>query len=130
MDFTGIVVKSSTSPTSFCRNGSAWVTPPSMPEPPNTPHPGGILDVDSNAQCVPDGRHAENVVYKDKPPSGHYTVRVDTFSLCKEVGAHWRVEGFLDGKSIGAAEGSSTEYDTRFSHDRGAGVLALELDVP
>ena len=38
--------------------------------------------------------------------------------------------GVLDGVSIGAAQGSSTEYDTRFSHDRGAGVLALELDVP
>ena len=102
----------------------------SPPEPPSTPHRAAILDFDSNAQCVPDGRHAENVVWHDKPPSGHYIVRVDTFSLCGEAGAHWRVEGFLDGVSIGAAEGSSTEYDTRFAHDRGAGVLALELDVP
>jgi hypothetical protein len=114
------------------RNINSYEPPPpgSSPEPPNTPHPGGILDFDSNAGCVQDGRRAENVVYADKPPSGHYVVRVDTFSLCKAAGAHWRVEGFLDGASIGAAEGSSTEYDTRFSHDRGAGVLALELDVP
>ena len=114
------------------RNINSYEPPPpgASPEPPNTPHPGGILDFDSNASCVQDGRRAENVVYADKPPSGRYVVRVDTFSLCKATGAHWRVEGFAAGTSIGAAEGSSTDFDTRFSHDRGAGVLALELDVP
>jgi hypothetical protein len=40
------------------------------------------------------------------------------------------VEAFLDGVSIGAAQGSSFASDTSYSHDRGAGVLALELDVP
>ena len=114
------------------RNINSFEPPPpgSSPEAPGTPHPGGILDFDSGAQCVPDGRHAENVVYADKPPSGHYVIRVDTYSLCGTSGAHWRAEGFLEGVSIGAAQGASTEYDTRFSHDRGAGVLALELDVP
>jgi hypothetical protein len=114
------------------RNINSYEPPPpgASPEPPNTPHPGGILDFDSNASCVQDGRRAENVVYAEQPPSGHYVVRVDTFSLCKAAGARWRVEGFLNGVSLGAADGSSTEYDTRFSHDRGAGVLALELDVP
>ena len=104
--------------------------PPDMPEAPNTPHAGGLLDVDSNASCVADGRHAENVVYADAPPSGHYTVRVDTSSLCGTPTSHWRVEGILGGVSLGAAEGLATELDTRFPHDRGAGVLALELDVP
>jgi hypothetical protein len=114
------------------RNISSYEPPPpgSPPEPPGTPHPGGVLDFDSNAQCVPDGRRAENVVYADAPPSGHYVARVDTFSLCKEVGAHWRVEAFLDGVSVAAAEGASAASDTRFAHDRGAGVLALEIDVP
>lgn len=114
------------------RNINSYEPPPpgSVPEAPGTPHPGGILDFDSNAQCIPSGRRAENVVYEDAPPSGRYVARVDTFSLCDEVSAHWRVEAFLDGVSIGAAEGSSTENDTRFAHDRGAGVLALELDVP
>lgn len=104
--------------------------PGSAPEAPGTPHPGGILDIDSNARCVPDGRRAENVVWADKPPTGHYVARVDTFSLCAEASARWRVEAFLDGVSTGAAEGLATDFDTRFSHDRGAGVLALELDVP
>ncbi|CAN5755370.1 hypothetical protein BH11MYX4_BH11MYX4_06120 [soil metagenome] len=104
--------------------------PPDMPEPPNTPHPGGILDFDSNASCVADGRHAENVVYAEAPPRGRYAVRVDTSSLCGAITEHWRVEGLLDGVSLGAAEGIATDFDTRFPHDRGAGVLALELDVP
>lgn len=104
--------------------------PPDMPEAPNAPRPGGILDFDSNAACVADGRRAENVVYADAPPSGRFAVRVDTSSLCGMPISHWRVEGFLAGASIGAAEGLSTELDTRFPHDRGAGVLALELDVP
>lgn len=114
------------------RNIDSYAPPPpgSPPEAPGTPHPGGLLDFDSNAQCVPDGRYAENVVYADQPPSGHYLARVDTYSLCDEPGAHWRVEAFLEGVSIGAAQGTSTDYDTRFSHDLGAGVLALELDVP
>lgn len=113
-------------------NINSYEPPPpgSSPEAPGTPHPGGILDFDSEAQCVPDGRRAEHVVYADKPPSGHYVARVDTYSLCGTNGARWRVEGFLDGVSIGAAEGASTDFDTRFTHDRGAGVLALELDVP
>lgn len=114
------------------RNINSYEPPPpgASPEPPNTPHPGGILDFDSNAECIADGRRAESVVYKEKPPSGHYVVRVDTSSLCGEVSAHWRVEGFIDGVSVGAAQGASTEFDTRYTHDRGAGVLALELDVP
>src|SRR5205814_1776768 len=41
-------------------NINSYEPPPpgATPEPPNTPHPGGILDFDSNASCVPDGRHA------------------------------------------------------------------------
>ena len=114
------------------RNINSYEPPPpgAPPEPPGTPHPGGVLDFDSNAQCIPDGRRAENLVYADKPPSGRYVARVDTFALCGEVSAHWRVEGFLDGASIGAATGTSSLNDTSFPHDRGAGVLALELDVP
>ncbi len=99
-------------------------------EPPGTLHPGGILDFDSNAQCVPDGRSAENVVYADAPPSGHYVARVDTFALCRDAFAHWRLEAFVDDVSVGAAEGTSANADTTYAHDRGAGVRALEFDVP
>lgn len=114
------------------RNINSYEPPPpgAPPEPPNTPHPGGILDFDSHAACVPDGRFAENVVYTDKPPSGRYVARVDTASLCNAINVRWRVEAFIDGVSAGAAEGLSTEADAAFQHGRGAGVLALEVDVP
>ncbi|WP_394837279.1 hypothetical protein LVJ94_10270 [Pendulispora rubella] len=91
---------------------------------------GAILDFDSNAACLIDGRRRETVLWKTAPPAGHYIVRVDTFSLCQAQTARFRVEAARRGASLGAAEGLSTEADARFPHDRGAGVLALEFDVP
>jgi len=116
----------------YDRNINSYEPPaPGAPkEPPNTPHDGGVLDLDSNAGCVPDGVRAEHVVWTEPPPRGHYIVRVDTASLCGQPYAYWKVEAILDGVRLGGAEGEATEEDTRFAHERGAGVLALELDVP
>lgn len=116
----------------FKRNPTEYERPPPSagPVPPGAPTDGGVLDRDSNAGCVFDGRRAENVVWTEAPPPGRYLVRVDTSSLCGAPSARWRVEALLDGVRIGAAQGTSTEHDLRFSHDRGGGVLALELDVP
>jgi hypothetical protein len=91
---------------------------------------GGILDFDSNAMCVIDGRRQENVIWKAEPPPGHYLVRVDTFSLCAATFANWTVEARLDGKLVDSATGESLPTDTEMQHDRGAGVLALEINVP
>ena len=90
----------------------------------------GYLDFDSNSQCVIDGRDAENVIFPTTAPSGHYVVRVDTFSLCGEVSAQWRVRVFTQGQfaPILQAFGQSTDTDTRFPHGQGAGVQALVFD--
>lgn len=89
----------------------------------------GYLDFDSNDQCAIDGRRIENVVFPTSAPAGTYTVRVDTFSLCGESTARWRVRVFT---GAGAAPlvryGQSTETDTRFAHGQGAGVQALAFD--
>lgn len=116
----------------FKRNRTEYQRPPPSagPVPPNAPTDGGFLDRDSNAMCVSDGQRAENAVWTEAPPKGRYIVRIDTFSLCGAPSAHWRLEALLDGQRVGAAQGTSTEIDTRFEHNRGAGVLALELDVP
>jgi hypothetical protein len=116
----------------FDRNPSSYEPPPpgSPPEPPGTTHDGGVLDFDSNAQCVQDGRRREDVVWSDPPPKGHYLVRVETSALCGEAAARWRVEASLDGRRIGGAQGQSTAFDTRPPHGRGAGLLVLEFDVP
>jgi hypothetical protein len=91
---------------------------------------GALLDFDSNAGCDIDGRRQEDVIWKDPPPSGRYQVLVDTFSLCAETFADWTVEARLGGQIVGRAAGESVETDTEVVHDRGAGVLALEIDVP
>lgn len=91
---------------------------------------GGVIDRDSNAHCVEDGQRAEHAVWVNPPPPGHYQIRVDTFSMCGAPSAHWRLEATLDGQRLGSASGVATENDVRFAHDRGAGVLALEIDVP
>ncbi len=110
-------------------NINSWSPPPPGQAPdPNAWKTGGILDFDSNASCVVDGLRREDVVYATTAPSGHYVVRVDTFSLCSEVSAHWTVEALADGVVVGKATGSSFETDTQMPHDRGAGVLALEID--
>jgi len=116
----------------FHRDIHSHVPPPpgSPPEPPGASHDGGILDFDSNAQCVLDGQRAENVVWADDPPRGRYLVRVGTSSLCGEVNARWRVTVALDGQVVAGAEGVSTDADLRFPAKRGGGVLAVEFDVP
>ena len=115
----------------FARNQNSYVPPPpGMPAPPGLPHDGGVLDFDSNAQCVQDGRMAEDVVWSDPPPNGHYVVRVDTADLCGETESPWRVEVKSEGVTIATASGIGTVNDTRFPHELGGGVLALEFDVP
>lgn len=104
--------------------------PPGQPVDPNAWQSGAMLDFDSNAACVIDGRRQENIIWKNDAPSGHYIIRVDTFSLCRETFANWFVDVLADGVVIASAIGQSGPVDETTSHDRGAGVLALEFDWP
>jgi hypothetical protein len=89
----------------------------------------GYLDFDSNSQCQIDGRCQENVIWKTSPArtSSLYSVRVDAFSMCGEVLAHWHVRVLLDGQEVAQAAGQVGDADTRFDHGPGAGLLALEF---
>jgi len=49
----------------------------------------GVLDRDSNASCVPDGKRQEDVVWSDVPTPGLYQVKVDMFSACGEAATHF-----------------------------------------
>ncbi|TKD11938.1 hypothetical protein [Polyangium fumosum] len=104
--------------------------PPGQPVDPTAWQSGALLDFDSNAGCVIDGRRMENVVWKNDPPIGHYIVRVDTFSLCGESFANWSVDVFRSGVSLARSAGQSGPTDEATPHDRGAGVLAVEFDLP
>jgi hypothetical protein len=105
--------------------------PPGEAPDPDAWKSGGKLDFDSNAQCEVDGRRVENVIWDNgAPPAGRYKVRVHTASLCGEQAARYRVTAWRDGVVVGAAQGTSVEWDTRSKGGRGAGVLAFEFDVP
>ena len=99
-----------------------WSDSPASPS-------GGMLDFDSNPQCVIDGHDREQASWA-MPPGGHYLVRVDTFSLCGQPSSFWQVTATLDGNSLGASSGVSLDADTIGPHQRGSGRTALEFDVP
>ena len=108
--------------------------PPGEPEDPAAAAAGGILDFDSNAQCLIDGRREENIVWRGAmaaPPHGDYRVLVDTFSLCAATTAHWSVDVFVDGndQSVAHAVGTVTDADTRGTQDASSGVQALTFSL-
>ena len=91
----------------------------------------GYLDYDSNSMCVIDGRRAENVIFPTTAPHGRYIVRVDTFSLCADTTARWRVRVFMNNgvdPVLKPVTGQSTDIDTRFPHGQGQGIQALVFD--
>jgi hypothetical protein len=93
----------------------------------------GKLDFDSNAACTIDNTDREDVVWQGAPPSGHYTVRVEAFSLCGLDAAEWHAVAYLPGDPaavLGEASGVLTEASTRGAHGAGAGITAFEFDYP
>lgn len=109
----------------WARRKGATMTPVGSPD-----ASAGYLDVDSNAQCVLDGRQRESVIYPSAVPAGRYRVRVDTFSLCGQATAYWQVEARAHGQVLASARGQSLPASTRGPHGPGAGVLALEVELP
>jgi hypothetical protein len=116
--------------TIWARNINSYVPPAPGGTGAGDPADGGILDFDSNSSCVLDGRREENVYWTATPPSGHYLVKVDTWSLCDAPAAHWHVAAMLGDQVVGQASGVGLTSDAQFEKQANAGVLALELDVP
>lgn len=105
-------------------------TSPSLPPTGMPMADGGYLDADANAQCLLDGRQRESVIYPLSAPPGRYRVRVDTFSLCGQTTAYWRLEVRAQGQLLAEARGQSLPSSTRGQHGQGAGELALGLEIP
>jgi len=103
--------------------------PPAMAGPDDF-RAGGILDFDSNAACVIDGRRQENIVWQTTAPSGAYLVRVDTYSLCGQTAARWKLRALVDGTVVSEAHGTSLPNDTRFDHGPGAGLFVRSFMIP
>jgi hypothetical protein len=102
--------------------------------PPFAPRPDGgsygVLDWDSNANCLIDGRREEDVVWASPPPPGQYVVRVDAASLCGQAIAHYTVVATLEGQVVAKAEGVAVDASTRGAHGLGAGLTVLDVSVP
>jgi hypothetical protein len=103
--------------------------PPALPDPTAGAN-AARLDADSNADCVIDGRDQENIIYTQPPPSGHYLVRVDAFSLCGQPWADWHLGVLAAGKTLARASGTAYDDDTRPPHGVGAGATVLAFDLP
>jgi hypothetical protein len=99
---------------------------------PNLPDGGsdGTLDFDSNEDCQIDGLDRENVVWTGQPPTGHYIVRVDAFSLCGQMSAAWHAIAYTPQGTVGEASGVLTDAATREAPTAGAGLTAFEFDYP
>jgi hypothetical protein len=91
---------------------------------------GGLLDIDSNANCQADGHSIERVTWAQTATSGQYTVRVVTASLCGETAAHWSADAVFQGQRLAAASGTSVGTDTREGDGARAGVVAFSFTVP
>jgi hypothetical protein len=99
-------------------------------DPKNPLGPDGVLDLDSNEDCQIDGLDRENVVWTAQPPSGHYIVRVDAFSLCGQTSAAWHAIAYTPQGTIGEASGVLTGAATPEAPTAGAGLTAFEFDYP
>lgn len=91
----------------------------------------GVLDFDSNAGCALDGRNNENVVWMQRPPAGHYIVRVDAASLCGASSVVWGLQAYFDDmtKPVFEISGQFGETATAVPHVAGAGLTVWEQDV-
>jgi hypothetical protein len=123
--------------------GEAWSDKPNtlVPTQPGDPVDplaylaSGLLDHDGNQACHRDASPNEHVIWKTRSgpngdvapviPTGTYTVRVDTRSMCSDASAAWYVEVYAEGVLIGSARGVAVPDDVRDDHGYGAGVTAL-----
>ena len=117
--------------TVWSKHPTSYVPPlPGDPVDPSAIAGAGVLDFDSNSQCLIDGRREENVIWTGPAaalPHGTFAVLVDAFSLCAAPTAHWKVDVYAGGNptSIAHAEGTVVDSDTRGDHVAGSGVRAL-----
>lgn len=82
---------------------------------------GGTLDRDSLANCSPDGRRAENVVWAsdaaEPPEAGTYTVKVHLFNSCGRPATSFAFDLYVDGKVTQHQAGILLDQDA----DNGSG---------
>lgn len=98
----------------------------------------GVLDFDSNQECVIDGVQRENVVFETSAPSGLYQVYANLYSACGEkavsyeVTLHLRVPGDKP-DTFGVQEihlASGVALDFHANGDAQIGTFVTEFLIP
>lgn len=113
----------------------------SVPPPPGSPLVAsadggasgvGVLDQDSNANCVIDGRRRENIYWSSDPPRGRYSVYVSMASTCGLAQTAFRVRVLLRGQETGFADVlyASDSRSQPLEPPASPGLLVTQLDVP
>jgi hypothetical protein len=87
---------------------------------------GGVLDLDSNADCELDHTRNENITFTDAPP-GEYTVRVDYFDACRVDRTNYVVTVQLPGQPAQVFNGHFTGEGDR--GQAGAGELITSFSI-
>ena len=92
---------------------------------------GGQLDRDSVANCVPDGRRMENVVWAtdatEPPEPGTYTVNVHLFNSCGRPSTSFVFDLYVDGKSVQHEAGILLDIDA--DNGTGPGLYVTQFSL-
>jgi hypothetical protein len=107
--------------------------PPGAPSGPEDAYRnGGILDFDSNANCISDGLRRENIYWPREPPKGTYRVYATLSSTCGLTHTAFRMTVSYRGQSLTytdvlyASDGRSQPLAPPLS----PGLLVTEFNVP
>lgn len=90
---------------------------------------GGVLDLDSNADCSPPDLRNENITYDGvTPPSGEYTVRVNYWSACGAASTNYVVTVRIAGQATQSFQGTFTGDGVGGA--AGAGEVITTFTIP
>ncbi len=85
----------------------------------------GLLDRDSNANCIQDDYRMEDVVWSDDPEPGTYEVNVDMFSACGAPVANFSFSLYVDGQQVLRKVGRLLNID---ADGGGTGLFVTEFN--
>lgn len=98
------------------------------------PLPGaGTLDRDSLANCVPDGRRNENVVWAadaaEPPEAGTYTVYVHSFNSCGRPATSFVFDLYMDGQVVESEHQAGVLLDIDADNGDGPGLYVTQFTL-
>ena len=83
------------------------------------------LDRDSNAGCIDDGRHLENIVFPEKPAAGSYLVYANLHDACHESTVHYTVTRWVRA----GVEGKADEFSVYEAEKKSGSLVAVQANA-